>query len=142
VNAILRRALRERRRWISGSPPRRSPPEFPSGFSDRALAAAVRRGKTQQLCSGITSRPSACPGERLESDAGELLRGAPEATISKRIRKAIKVRQLPFQWLLHGLCYVQDPSTLMACDLLDPQPAKRCSTPAPHQAARPAISQS
>jgi 16S rRNA (cytosine967-C5)-methyltransferase len=34
------------------------------------------------------------------------------------------VTRLPYSWIVAGLCYVQDPSTLLACDLLDPQPGE------------------
>jgi 16S rRNA (cytosine967-C5)-methyltransferase len=36
----------------------------------------------------------------------------------------LKVAELPPAWLSGGLVYVQDPSTLLACDLLDPQPGE------------------
>ena len=44
-----------------------------------------------------------------------------------------KVPHLPFAWIAHGLCYVQDPSTLLPCELLDPQPGEKildlCAAP-------------
>jgi 16S rRNA (cytosine967-C5)-methyltransferase len=50
-----------------------------------------------------------------------------------------KVRQLPKKALAGGLCYVQDPSTLMACDLLAPTPGDRvldlCAAPGGKTAA-------
>jgi 16S rRNA (cytosine967-C5)-methyltransferase len=36
----------------------------------------------------------------------------------------LKVRQIPYLWIVKGLCYVQDPSTLMACELLEPKPGE------------------
>jgi len=36
----------------------------------------------------------------------------------------VRTRQVPFLWIAKGLCYVQDPSTLMACELLSPQPGE------------------
>ncbi|RYD77323.1 MAG: RsmB/NOP family class I SAM-dependent RNA methyltransferase, partial [Verrucomicrobiaceae bacterium] len=33
-----------------------------------------------------------------------------------------KLRKIPYSWITQGLCYVQDPSTLLACELLAPQP--------------------
>ncbi|MEI6350360.1 MAG: 16S rRNA (cytosine(967)-C(5))-methyltransferase RsmB [Verrucomicrobiota bacterium] len=45
----------------------------------------------------------------------------------------LKVRQVPYLWIMQGLCYVQDPSTLMACELLAPQPGEKvldaCAAP-------------
>lgn len=44
-----------------------------------------------------------------------------------------KMRRIPPDWLSDGLGYVQDPSTLVAPDLLDPQPGERvldaCAAP-------------
>ena len=43
------------------------------------------------------------------------------------------MKYIPFKWIDCGLCYVQDPSTLMACELLNPQPGERvldaCAAP-------------
>ncbi len=45
----------------------------------------------------------------------------------------LRMEKLPIPWIVSGLCYVQDPSTLMACELLDPQPGERvldaCAAP-------------
>ena len=53
---------------------------------------------------------------------GELLKTARDAEPCPAHPLSIKVRQVPFLWIVEGLCYVQDPSTLMAVDLLAPQP--------------------
>jgi 16S rRNA (cytosine967-C5)-methyltransferase len=53
-----------------------------------------------------------------------LLRSSPAAEPSPTHPLALKVRHLPLSWIALGLCYVQDPSTLMACDLLAPQPGE------------------
>ena len=34
------------------------------------------------------------------------------------------MKHLPPSWIALGLCYVQDPSTLLACDLLAPEPGE------------------
>jgi 16S rRNA (cytosine967-C5)-methyltransferase len=34
----------------------------------------------------------------------------------------LEVSRLPLSWISSGVAYVQDPSTLLACDLLDPKP--------------------
>jgi len=43
------------------------------------------------------------------------------------------MEKLPITWLVGGLCYVQDPSTLMACELLAPKAGERvldaCAAP-------------
>jgi 16S rRNA (cytosine967-C5)-methyltransferase len=46
---------------------------------------------------------------------------------------AIRLQQIPHSDVSDGLVYIQDPSTLHACDLLDPQPGERvldaCAAP-------------
>ena len=65
--------------------------------------------------------------------AGELLRAAPDSEPHPAHPCVIKVKYIPFQWIVSGLCYVQDPSTLLACELLAPQPGERvldaCAAP-------------
>ena len=135
VNAILRRALREK------------------AALDTALAAAPITVRTShpeflvarwQACFGIEATDLLCawnnqPAEvhvranTLKVTAGELLRGTPDAEPSPTHPLMLKVRTLPFSWIAHGLCYVQDPSTLLACDLLAPAPGERvldaCAAP-------------
>ena len=45
----------------------------------------------------------------------------------------LKMDKLPIPWIVSGLCYVQDPSTLMACEMLAPEPGERvldaCAAP-------------
>jgi 16S rRNA (cytosine967-C5)-methyltransferase len=45
----------------------------------------------------------------------------------------LKMEKLPIPWIVSGLCYVQDPSTLMACEMLAPRPGERvldaCAAP-------------
>src|SRR5260370_35417877 len=36
----------------------------------------------------------------------------------------LEVDRLPLSWISTGVGYVQDPSTLLACDLLDPKPGE------------------
>jgi 16S rRNA (cytosine967-C5)-methyltransferase len=60
----------------------------------------------------------------LRVTAEELLRTVKDAEPSHFHPKAIRTLRLPPSWIIQGLCYVQDPSTLMACDLLAPQPGE------------------
>jgi 16S rRNA (cytosine967-C5)-methyltransferase len=60
----------------------------------------------------------------LRTTVENLLTSAPDAVRVAAHPLALEVRQLPPQWLADGLCYVQDPSTLLACDLLEPQPGE------------------
>jgi 16S rRNA (cytosine967-C5)-methyltransferase len=55
---------------------------------------------------------------------GELLRSSHDAERAPEHPHMLRVGHLPAAWLEEGLCYVQDPSTLLACELLDPQPGE------------------
>ncbi len=124
VNAVLRRALREKAALESalaaaGPAVATSHPEF-------LLArwnAAFGPDATRRLCEW-NNRPADVHvrANELRVTPGELLRSAPSAEPSPAHPLAIRVKQIPYSWIAHGLCYVQDPSTLMACDLLAPQP--------------------
>ena len=68
----------------------------------------------------------------LKVTVGELMRagGGEQVEIHPLM---LKVEKLPIPWIVSGLCYVQDPSTLMACEMLAPQPGERvldaCAAP-------------
>jgi 16S rRNA (cytosine967-C5)-methyltransferase len=124
VNAILRRALREKDALEQALAD--ADPAVATSHPDFLLArwnAQYGPEATRQLCAW-DNQPAEVHvrANGLRVTVGELLRSAPEAEISPAHPLAIKVRQLPFSWIAHGLCYVQDPSTLIACDLLAPQP--------------------
>ena len=126
VNAILRRALREKtdlaeRLAAAPGPIQLSHPDFllarwRQNFGDEAA---------NRLCAW-NNEPAEVyvRANGLKVTRGELLRTFAEAEPSSAHDRAIKVRQLPFTWIVNGLCYVQDPSTLMPCDLLGPQPGE------------------
>ncbi len=69
----------------------------------------------------------------LKVTSGELERAAPDATRVESHPLLFRAGQVPFLWLAQGLAYVQDPSTLIAPELLDPQPGERvldaCAAP-------------
>jgi 16S rRNA (cytosine967-C5)-methyltransferase len=135
INAVLRRALREKDALdaaLDAAPLsiRTSHPEF---LIER-WSAAFGADATQRLCAW-NNLPAEVHvrANCLKVTAGELLRATPEAEPSPAHPLMLKVPHLPFAWIAHGLCYVQDPSTLLACDLLDPQPGERildaCAAP-------------
>ena len=128
VNALLRRAIREKEtldEQLAAAPPaiRYSHPEF-----------LIRRWERQftpegaaQLCQwNNTPAEIYVRANGLKVTPGELLRASSShgAEPAASHPLAIKVRQIPYQWLVQGLCYVQDPSTLMAVELLAPQPGE------------------
>jgi len=126
VNALLRRCIREYDslvRLIESSPPaiRYSHPEFlierwQKNFGTDAL---------HSLCNWNNSPAEVyVRANGLKVSTGELLRTSQDAAISAAHPLSIKISRIPYTWIVHGLCYVQDPSTLLACDLLDPQPGE------------------
>lgn len=124
VNAILRRALRERDALDNalGKAPdsiRLSHPEF----LIRRWTEHFGREATLALCE-LNNRPSEVfvRANGLRTTAGELAQSVPGAEVCAFHPKAVRTPRLPESWLSGGMCYVQDPSTLIACDLLDPKP--------------------
>jgi 16S rRNA (cytosine967-C5)-methyltransferase len=135
VNAILRRALRETdalNNALAKAPAfiRLAHPEFlvqrwTDEFGKEAAIA---------LCE-LNNQPSEVyvRANGLRSTAAELAQSVPGAEVSSFHPKAVRTPRLPESWLSGGMCYVQDPSTLIACDLLDPQPTDQvldaCAAP-------------
>ena len=135
VNALLRRGIREFEALqgkLDELPPaiRFSHPEFliqrwESRFgSEQAL----------EICRWNNSPAEVyVRANGLKVTTGELIATAHDAAVSDAHPLAIKVRQVPYPWIVNGLCYVQDPSTLAACDLLAPQPGDQvldaCAAP-------------
>ena len=135
VNAVLRRALREQ-----------------EGLSQRLAAQplAVRESHPDFLVDrwttqfGAESAEALCrlnntPSENffrvntLKMSLERLLELQPDAFVQDAARGVLKLRRIPAEWLDSGWGYVQDPSTLLAPDLLDPQPGERvldaCAAP-------------
>jgi len=135
VNAILRRALREQLNLelaLQSAPDdvRLSHPDF-----------LVRRWEEQfgreamiALCEA-NNRPAEVyvRANGLKVTAGELARSVPGAERIAFHPRAVRTPRLPVSWLRGGLCYVQDPSTLISCDMVDPQPGEQvldaCAAP-------------
>ena len=124
VNAILRRADRERPSLaaaLAATPLaiRTSHPDFllekwTANFgADAALALAEWNN---------TPAPVLLRANTLRTTREELLAVLPEAEPHPFHPLALRAPRIPTDWLERGLCYVQDPSTLAACDMLDPQP--------------------
>jgi 16S rRNA (cytosine967-C5)-methyltransferase len=135
VNAVLRRALREqeglsRRLALEPSALRDSHPDFlVQRWTDRFGAEA-----TGALCS-LNNTPSEnfFRVNTLKTSLARLVELQPEAHIHDTVRGVLRLRRIPPEWLESGWGYVQDPSTLLAPDLLDPQSGERvldaCAAP-------------
>ena len=61
---------------------------------------------------------------RLRVTPGELIESFPGAKVVDVHPDCLEVDRLPLSWISTGAGYVQDPSTLLACDLLDPKPGE------------------
>jgi 16S rRNA (cytosine967-C5)-methyltransferase len=134
VNAMLRRYLREEKEL------RKALDEAPVGVRLSHPELLVTRW-TQQF--GEKETALLCewnnePAEilvrvnELKVSLGELRKaGGGEPVAFHRLM--LKMEKLPIAWIVTGVCYVQDPSTLMACEMLDPQPGDRvldaCAAP-------------
>jgi 16S rRNA (cytosine967-C5)-methyltransferase len=135
VNAVLRRATRELdeiRRAIADAPEdvRFSHPEF---LIER-WSAHFGEDATRQLCEWNNSpAPVYVRVNTLLTSPDQLPDRDANAEVTPLHPLALKVDRLPQDWIGRGLCYVQDPSTLSACDLLAPQPGHRvldaCAAP-------------
>jgi 16S rRNA (cytosine967-C5)-methyltransferase len=125
VNAVLRRALREKNQLAHAllQQPlaiRFSHPEFLIERWHRQFGET----KTLELLQW-NNRPAEVyvRANALRITPAELTAKLPASALPTPVHPAaLKVQQLPLDWVSDGLCYVQDPSTLFACDLLDPQP--------------------
>jgi 16S rRNA (cytosine967-C5)-methyltransferase len=69
----------------------------------------------------------------LRIDRTEFLRAYPESRSVPKHPDFVEVNSLPSDALERGHCYIQDPSTTIACQLLDPKPGERildaCAAP-------------
>ena len=135
VNAVLRRALREQEHLSQTLAAqtlalRESHPDF---LVDR-WTAQFGADSTEALC-----RLNNTPSENffrvntLKTSLKQLLELQPDAFVHDDARGVLKLHRIPAEWLESGWGYVQDPSTLLAPDLLDPQPGERvldaCAAP-------------
>jgi 16S rRNA (cytosine967-C5)-methyltransferase len=123
VNAILRRAVREQGELeaalaAAGPGVAWSHPDF---LVERWEAQFGREATLALLEWNNTPAEVFVRANTLKVTRGELLRSAPAAEAGGAHPLALRVRHIPASWLAEGLCYVQDPSTLLACDLLAPQ---------------------
>ncbi|MEO5722386.1 MAG: 16S rRNA (cytosine(967)-C(5))-methyltransferase RsmB [Chthoniobacterales bacterium] len=53
----------------------------------------------------------------------QFLRDQPSSEPLPEIPAFVRLAQIPLEALTRGECYIQDPSTRLACELLDPQPS-------------------
>ncbi|MEY2598099.1 MAG: rRNA ((967)-C(5))-methyltransferase RsmB [Verrucomicrobiota bacterium] len=135
VNAVLRRAVREADSLrvsllgeslaVRGSHP---------GFLVERWTEAFGGEAVERLCEwNNTPAETFFRVNTLRASREQLLAAQPEAEAYPGHEAILKLRRVPAEWLREGWGYVQDPSTLTACDLLDPQAGERvldaCAAP-------------
>jgi len=126
VNAVLRKTIAEKDtilQQLQSAPAhiRYSHPEFlwqkwESQHGDKVA---------EQLCAW-NNEPAKIyvRTNRLRVTPGELMESFPGAKVVEVHPDCLEVDRLPLSWISTGVGYVQDPSTLLACDLLDPKPGE------------------
>lgn len=126
VNAILRRAIREHEdlsRRLDNQP-------IATRFSHpqelvRRWENAFGQDRARELCQwNNTPAEIFIRANGLKVTRGELLRSDPDAVPVENQRGMLKTKRIPMSWIVNGLGYVQDPSTLIACELLDAKPGE------------------
>jgi 16S rRNA (cytosine967-C5)-methyltransferase len=125
INAILRRALREKTALTNaaGASPltiRFSTPEFLIERWSRQFEA----GEVVQLCQW-NNRPAPVFARinQLKTTVAEFLPRYPGSALRPGSRNFVTLRD-PGAALENGDCYIQDPSTAIACEMLRPAPAE------------------
>ena len=134
VNAVLRRFIREEKELLDtlGGAPlgiRLSHPEILVGRWTRQFGET----DTARLCEWNNDPADIMVRvNELKVSLGELLKAGGGEPIEFH-PLMLKMDRLPITWIVSGVCYVQDPSTLMACEMLAPQPGERvldaCAAP-------------
>ena len=135
VNAVLRRAAREKealKELVQRQPlpVRESHPDF---LVER-WKAQFGLEATEQLCAqNNTPSQNFFRVNTLRQSLETLCGLQPEAEVFDAQKGVLRLKRIPLEWLRDGWGYVQDPSTLLAPDLLDPQPEERildaCAAP-------------
>jgi 16S rRNA (cytosine967-C5)-methyltransferase len=134
VNAVLRRFLREESQLLESlerAPVgvRLSHPEvlverWTRQFGERDTAALCEWNNHPADILVRVNELKVTVGELMKAGGGKPVEAHP---------LMLRMEKLPIPWIVSGLCYVQDPSTLMACEMLDPQPGERvldaCAAP-------------
>lgn len=132
VNGILRSFQRDSQQItneVLPPPLRYSHPEFlwqrwTAAFGEEAAAELCRWNNRP---APLTARVNT-----LRTDRERFLRDHPDA-VPMEHPLMVRLPALPRAALANGECYMQDPSTLIACEMLDPQPGQRvldaCASP-------------
>ncbi|HWL52478.1 MAG TPA: 16S rRNA (cytosine(967)-C(5))-methyltransferase RsmB [Chthoniobacteraceae bacterium] len=126
VNALLRRSIREKEALLErlAAMPLAVRASHPQALVDR-WEAAFGPGAAEALCEwNNTPAEMYARSNRLKVTAGELQTSLADAQPTPLHPQMLKLRHLPHAAIAHGLCYIQDPSTLLAVELLGAQPGE------------------
>jgi 16S rRNA (cytosine967-C5)-methyltransferase len=135
TNAILRNSMRRRdelreRARAQTLFVRRSHPQFLVARWEEHFGAKA----AEQLCTWNNEPPSVFGRiNGLKITREEFLRRYPNSEPLTTYPDFVEFHSFPMAALDHGHCYIQDPSTTIACHLLDPQPDEKvldvCAAP-------------
>jgi len=124
VNALLRRSIRESGELLARleAAPASVRYSHPA-FLIRRWVAQYGTEAAEALCRW-NNQPAQvyARANGLRVTRGELLRVRPATEAGHPAM--FRVRQVPHDWIARGLCYIQDPSTLIAAELLGAQPGE------------------
>src|SRR6266496_1034119 len=135
INAVLRAATRQRSELLAQADAqplfvRTSHPQF---LIER-WQQRFRVEYTEDLCKW-NNRPAPIYGRinRIKTDPENFLQLYPDSRPLPGNPDFVEFNTLPKAALDSGRCYIQDPSTVIACQLLDPKPGERildaCAAP-------------
>jgi len=135
VNAVLRTAIRQRNELFADANAqplfvRTSHPQFLVERWQQRLGAEY----TEELCKW-NNRPPPIYGRinRIKIDPETVLQLYPDSRLLPGNPDFVELNVLPTAALDSGHCYIQDPSTAIACQLLDPKPGEKildaCAAP-------------
>jgi 16S rRNA (cytosine967-C5)-methyltransferase len=135
INAVLRAAIRQRSELLTEADAqplfvRASHPQFLVERWQQRFGAAY----TEELCKW-NNRPAPIYGRinRIKIDQETFLHLYPDSRPPPGNPDFVEFNTLPTPALDSGHCYIQDPSTAIACQLLDPKPGEKildaCAAP-------------
>jgi 16S rRNA (cytosine967-C5)-methyltransferase len=135
VNAVLRAAIRKRNELLADANAqplfvRTSHPQFLLERWQQRFGAEC----TEELCKW-NNRPAPIYGRinRIKIDSETLAQLYPGSRLLPANPDFVEFNILPTVALDSGQCYIQDPSTVIACQLLDPKPGEKildaCAAP-------------
>ena len=135
INAILRTATRQKNELLAQAEAqplfvRTSHPQFLVERWQQRFGAEY----TEKLCKW-NNRPAPVYGRinRIKTDTESFLKLYPDLRPLPDNPDFVEFNSLPTDALDSGHCYIQDPSTAIACQLLDPKPGERildaCAAP-------------